>query len=102
MGLISMAINGGFLGMTNFGRLGLIVEDKRECIRIGGKNKWIDESAKNESQKNEGEDVEFDVHVGCEDGLRIDGVEFLCKVESVWGEKSKSGNQEHLTPQGVG
>lgn len=63
MGLISVSINGGFLWMTNFGRLGLIVEDKREGIRIRWEEKWVDKSAKNEAQKNEGEDVEFDVHV---------------------------------------
>ena len=58
MSLISVSINGGFLWMTNFGRLGLIVEDKREGIRIRWEEKWVDKSA-----KNEGEDVEFDVHV---------------------------------------
>ena len=62
MGLIPVAVDGGLFRMTNFGGLGLIVENKGESVRIRWEEDRDDEKNDNQSQKNERKDIQFNIH----------------------------------------
>jgi hypothetical protein len=62
VGLVSVAIEGRFIWMSDFGWLGLIVEDKRERVWVRRKEDGDDEENGDEPDEDKRENVQFNVH----------------------------------------